>query len=552
MLLLSSFVLLAGVEGAAQDNANRNTASRPAVGKGGMISSAHPLATQAGLEILEAGGNAFDAAVAVAATLNVVEPMMSGMGGFGVTLLYDAEKGVTRCLDASGRFPAATDADVFRAPTANYLQNRKGANAISTPGNANAWEALAKEYGKLSWQQLLAPAIKLADEGFIISANAAKHIESEFAAFPEHAKRFYGKDGKPLQAGDRLVQKDLARSLRLLAAQGAKVIHGGELGEAIDRAMREAGGFLRLVDLRENKAEWWEPVSIEYRGHKVVASPLPNNAWNGLYRLGIMSRFDLAKLGHNSAAYLHTFAETTKLAYAARLQYAGERDHTPPPLDRLLAEKHWTLEAAKIQPDKTLPLPLPSRPSKEEEQYTTHFVVADSRGNVVTSTQTLGMLFGSKVMAPGTGVWLNNSMQYCTFEPKGNPLDAIAGRRKLAGFCPMIVLLDGKPRIAVGSPGGHTIVQTVPQIVMNMIDFRMDVQQAIAAPRLSFVEPDVTAVDAGVPETVRKQLAALGHNVRVQRLGNAHGLTIEYDAKGNPQRFTGGADPRGEGAAMGW
>jgi gamma-glutamyltranspeptidase/glutathione hydrolase len=142
-------------------------------------------------------------------------------------------------------------------------------------------------------------------------------------------------------------------------------------------------------------------------------------------------------------------------------------------------------------------------------------------------------------------------MAYCAFEPKGNPLDALPGRRKLAGFCPMLVLRDGKPWIAVGSPGGHTIVQTVPQIVMNLIDFRMDIQEAIAAPRLSFIEPDVIAVDEGVPEPVRKQLATLGHNVRVQRLGNAHGLTIEYGANGKPQRFSGGADPRGEGAAMG-
>ena len=359
------------------------------------------------------------------------------------------------------------------------------------------------------------------------------------------------KNGKPLRAGDRLVQKDLARSLRLLAARGAKVIHGGELGEAIDKAMREAGGFLRLEDLRQNQTEWWDPVSIDYRGYKVVASPLPNNAWNGLLRLGIMSRFDLAKLGHNSPEYLHTFAEATKLAYAARLRYAGDRDHGPPSLDRLLSEKHWALEAARIKPKQAMPLEPLSRPSEEKEQYTTHFVIADQQGNVVTSTQTLGMLFGSKVMAPGTGIWLNNSMQYCTFEPKGNPLDALPGRRKLAGFCPMLVLRDGKPWIAIGSPGGHTIVQTVPQIVMNMIDFRMDVQQAIAAPRLSFVEPDITAVDEGVPRGVRKQLTALGHNVRVQRLGNAHALTIEYDTKGSPQRYTGGADPRGEGAAMG-
>jgi gamma-glutamyltranspeptidase/glutathione hydrolase len=536
--------------------AKQKGASGPAVGKQGMVSCAHPLAAQAGVEILEAGGNAFDAAVAVAATLNVVEPMMSGMGGFGVTLLYDANKGTTRCLDSSGRFPAATNADAFRAPTPNYLENRKGAKAVSTPGNANHWETLAREYGKLSWPRLLAPAIKLADDGFVISANTARHIQSEFGAFPEHAKSIYGKDGKPLQAGDRLVQKDLARSLRLLASEGAKVIHGGEIGAAIDKTMRETGGFLRLDDLKNNRAEWWEPISIDYRGYKVVASPLPNNAWNGLYRLGIMSRFDVAKLGHNSPAYLHLFAEATKLAYAARLQYAGDRDHNPPPLDRLLSEKQWALEAARIKPDKASPLQTPpgtgsSSKGGGQEEYTTHFVVADAQGNVVTSTQTLGMLFGSKVMVPGTGIWLNNSMQYCTFEPKGNPLDAIPGRRKLAGFCPMLVLQGGKPWIAVGSPGGHTIVQTVPQVVMNMIDFRMDVQQAIAAPRLSFVEPDITAVDEGVPENVRKELTKLGHKVEVRRLGNAHGLTVEYDKKGRPERFTGGADPRGEGKAMG-
>jgi gamma-glutamyltranspeptidase/glutathione hydrolase len=530
---------------------NRNTPSRPAVGKQGMVSTAHPLATQVGLEILEAGGNAFDATVAVSATLNVVEPMMSGMGGFGVVLLYDADKGMLRCLDASGRFPAATDADQFRAPTPNHLQNRKGAKAVSTPGNANAWETLAKAHGKLPWPKLLAPAIKLADEGFAISAHTARYIQSEFAAFPDHAKRIYGQDGKPLQAGDRLVQKDLARSLRLLAEQGARAIHGGELGEAIDKTMRETGGFLRLEDLKANRAEWWDPISIDYRGHKVVASPLPNNAWNGLYRLGLMSRFDPAKLGHNSPAYLHTFAEATKLAYAARLQYAGDRDHNPPPLDRLLSEKHWTAEAGKIKPDKALPLESPSRQPPKDDEHTTHFVIADSQGNVVTSTQTLGELFGSKVMVPGTGIWLNNSMQYCTFEPKGNPMDAVAGRRKLAGFCPMFILRDGKPWVAVGTPGGHTIVQTVPQIVMNIIDFRMDVQQAIAAPRLSFVEPDITAVDGDMPATVAAPLSKLGHKLAVRRLGNAHGLTIEYDKQGKPIRFTGGADPRGEGTAIG-
>src|SRR4051794_39670624 len=190
-LVLCGFLMSGSIVRAQNDGpANRNSASRPAVGKRGMVSSAHPLATQAGLDVLQEGGNAFDAAVAVAATLNVVEPMMSGVGGFGVVLLYDADKGVVRCLDASGRFPATVNADVFRAPTPDYLQNRKGAKAVSTPSNASAWETLAKTYGKLPWARLITPASTLADNGFVISAHTAKHIEKEFDSFPPYAKEF--------------------------------------------------------------------------------------------------------------------------------------------------------------------------------------------------------------------------------------------------------------------------------------------------------------------------------------------------------------------------
>jgi gamma-glutamyltranspeptidase/glutathione hydrolase len=314
--------------------------------------------------------------------------------------------------------------------------------------------------------------------------------------------------------------------------------------------MREAGGFLTIDDLRKNRAEWRQPVSIDYRGYRAVTASAPTNAWNGLLRLGIMSRFDLTSLGHNSAAYLHRYAEATKLAYQARLKFAGDPDISPPPLGRLLSENYWIEEAAKINPQQAMPFAMPTISSSQEE-HTTHYVVADAHGNVVTATQTLGNLFGSKVMAKGTGIWLNNSLAYSTFEPKGNPMDAFPGRRKLAGFCPVIVMRDGKPWIAIGTPGGHTILQTVPQMLMNLIDFRMDIQQAIAAPRISFAEPDLISVDKGVPESVRKELSAMGHNIRVRSLGNAHGLTIEYDAKGKPIRFTGGADPRGEGAAIG-
>src|SRR6185295_2755422 len=221
-LLLVTALALSWRASAASDNVQagesprRNTATQPAVGQSGMVSSGHPLATQTGLDILAAGGNAFDAAVAVAAALNVVEPMMSGIGGYGTIVVYDADKREAKFLNCSGRIPAALDSDVFRAPTPNYLQNRRGAKAVSTPGNLNAWEALSRTYGKLPWPRLFDGSIKLAADGFVLTDHTAGMIRSSFAAFPEHAKSFYGTNGRPLTTGDRFVQHDLAKSLQLV------------------------------------------------------------------------------------------------------------------------------------------------------------------------------------------------------------------------------------------------------------------------------------------------------------------------------------------------
>ena len=525
----------------------------PAVSSTGMVSSAHPLATRAGLEMLAAGGNAFDAAVAVAATLNVVEPMMSGIGGYGTIIIYDARKGEARFLNCSGRIPAKLDSDAFRAPTQGYLANRQGAKAVSTPGNLNAWEELSRRYGRLKWQQLFEPARRAAEDGFVISALTAEFLKAVYASFPDHAKRIYGSGSEPLKAGDRLLQKDLGKTLRLIAAGGARVLHGGELGRAVDAAMREAGGFLTLDDLRQNKAEWWDPIEIIYRGYRIVTASPPANAFDMLVRLGMMSRFNLSSLSHNNAAYLHRFAEVTKHGFWVRLRYAGDPDVTPPPLKTLLSEAYWAEEVAKIDLGRARPFTPPGATSSTGSSgHTTHFVVADRWGNIVSATQTLGGLFGSMIMPPGTGLWLNNSLAYSTFEPKGNAMDAFPGRHKLSGDCPTLILRDGKPWVAIGTPGGHTIGQTVPQMIMNLIDFRMDIQQAVAAPRISFAEPDLMLVESGIAEATRQELAAMGHKVRaVTRIGNAHGLAIEYNGSGTPIRFTGGADPRGEGLAAG-
>jgi gamma-glutamyltranspeptidase/glutathione hydrolase len=368
----------------------------------------------------------------------------------------------------------------------------------------------------------------------------------------------------PLKAGERLVQKDLARSLNLIAEQGAKTVRDGELGQAIDSTMRENGGFLTLDDLRNSRAEWRDPTSIDYRGYKVVTASPPITSWNMLLRLGIMSQFDVTAPGHNSVDYLHRYAEVTKRAYETRLRYGGDPEVDPAPLDSLLSKGYWADVAANINPSRATPFEPPTTFSNEGfskgQEHTTHFVVADKQGNVVSATQTLGNLFGSRVMPRGTGIWINDSLAFARFEPKGNPLDAFPGRYRLVGVCPTLVMSDGKPWVAIGTLGGHTILQTIPQMLMNIIDFRMDIQQAIAAPRISFVEPNFLAVESGIPEAVRGELAARGHNISVddrslgneRGIGNAHGLTIEYDSEGKPARFTGGADPRGEGAAVGY
>jgi gamma-glutamyltranspeptidase/glutathione hydrolase len=530
---------------------------RGADGAMGLVSSAHPLATEAGLEILRAGGNAFDAAVAVAAALNVVEPAMSGMGGYGTILVWDAKREQIRYLNASGRIPAMVDADAFRAPTPDFEANRRGAKAVSTPGNVHAWESLSNDLGRLKWAQVLAPAIRLADQGYALDAAGAASIADAFAAFPDHAKAIYGRNGQPLKTGDTLVQRDLSGSLRLISQRGAGAFYAGDLASAIDRAMHAAGGFLTFADLKKDKAEWRDGIMLDYRGYQVYTAAPPANAFDYLLRLGLMSRFDPAALGHNSAAYLHRFAEASKHGFWVRLKYAGDPDIAPPPVAGLLDEPYLIKQAGLIDPAHASTFAPPGLGGPggpgSADSHTTHFVVADKWGNVVSATQTLGNAFGSRIMPEGTGIWLNNSLAYSTFEPKGNPMDAHPGRHKLSGDCPTIILRNGRVWAALGSPGGHTIGQTVPQMVMNLIDFGMSIDAAIASPRISFVEPDVLSVEEGIPAAVREALKAMGHNVRVVRaLGNAHGVTVQYNSEGKPVRFRGASDPRGAGKADGY
>jgi len=553
--------------------ATTSTATRAAVGTNGMVSAAHPLATRAGVEVLEGGGNAFDAAVAVGAALNVVEPMMSGVGGYGATVVYDAEKGQTRFLETGSKTPASLDPSVFRPPTPGYQENRCGGPVVSTPGNLNAWRLMWEEYGEKEWSGLFDPAVRYAEEGFVIGEETAGWIGSEYPAFPAHAQEIYGRDGAPLQAGDRLVQEDLAGSFSLIADRGAGAIYDGELGRAMVAEARENGSFLTEGDLRENRARWRDTISSDYGDEKVVTAGPPSTAWGALVRLGTMGKLDPASLGQNTSPYVHALTEISKNAFSQTSRYAAE-----PPLDELLSEGYFAEQAAAVDFSGAAPYEPPitfdsatscsptgyipttdnasasaSASAQAGVGHTTHFVVADREGNVVSSTQTLGNVFGSKLMPEGTGLWLNDQLAWSRFEPQGNVFDVYPGRQTLYALCPTIVMRDGRPVVALGTPGGRTIPQTTTQMITNIETFDMDVQQAISAPRFSFVIPDLLGVEPEIPTNVQAELEALGHDVYVDDFGfgNAHGLAIEYGTEGNPDRFTGGADPRGEGAATG-
>ena len=328
--------------------ARSSTPTRAAFGTNGMVSSAHPLATRAGLEVLQDGGNAFDAAVAVAASLGVVEPYMSGIGGYGAMVVYDARTEEVRSLSAATRTPETLDPSAFRPATPGYLENRRGAPAASTPGSVNDWEALWEEYGELGWSRLLEPAIAQAEGGFILDEENAGWIGSEFYTFPPHAQEIYGDGGEPISAGQRLVQEDLGRSLRLISEQGADAVYGGELGATMASATQRDGGFLTTDDLEANSPEWREPVSTDYRGYEVVTAPPPTTAWNTLTRLGVMGRLDPTSLGHNNAAYLQTYAAVTEQAYYERSEYAADPEVAPTPLARLLSEEYFEQQAANV------------------------------------------------------------------------------------------------------------------------------------------------------------------------------------------------------------
>ena len=533
-------------------------AHRPVVmGTRGAVTSAHPLASLAGVRILLAGGNAMDAAVAVAASLNVVEPFMSGAGGIGLLVVSQARSGERYVLDFIGRAPAA--ADPARCTDDDLVG---GPRACATPGNVGGWLAALERFGTMDRAAVLAPAIDLAGRGVPLTFKNVDFFERARATLGRsaEARRLYLGDGEP-RPGAIARYGELASTLRQVAEGGAEAFYRGPIARAIARAVGEAGGWLTEGDLAAFAAEWREPVTISYRDMEICTVPPPFSAFQMMETLNILEGYDLRGWGQNSAEYLHHLVEAVKLASADRLAYAYGQGV---PIGGLLSKAYAASQRARIDPkragvsegERHAREALPGQvaeghPARFENEHTTHLACADANGTVVSITQTLGVPFGSGFAVPGTGIVLNNILKWMDRDP-ASPNVLRPGRRAGTMMSPTQVFRGGVFAMSIGTPGSYGILQTTPQMLLNVLEFGMNVQEAIEAPRVRVYRDRLVDVEARVPAGIRAALAERGHQVNVIDewswiVGGGQGIVRDAESGA----FMAGADPRRDGYALG-
>ena len=531
-------------------------AYRPTVmGTRGAVASAHPLASMAGIQTLLAGGNAVDAAVAVGSTLNVVEPFMSGIGGIGL-MLVSRPSGERHVLDFIGAAPLATD--VARCTEA---EQGAGPKACATPGNLGGWLTAHARFGRLPRATVLEPATGHAERGVPLTFKNVDFFTAarETLRRSREAERLYWPSGGP-RAGAVAIYKDLAGTFRQVAEGGLEAFYRGPIAKTIARAVQEAGGWLSEQDLATFEPVWRRPVTITYRGAEICSMPPPFSAFQMLETLNIMEGFDLGAWGHNSVDYLHHLIEAIKLASADRLAYAYG-DATP--IAGLLAKAYATSQRARIDPARAAvsegerydPRELPGQigeghPARFENEQTTHFACADAEGMVVSVTQTLGGPFGSGFAVPGTGIVLNNILKWADRDP-ASPNVLRPGRKSGTMMSPTQVFRDGAFRLSVGTPGSYGILQTQPQMLLNVLAFDMNAQEAIEAPRVRVYRDRLIDAEARIEEATRAALAARGHQVNVLDdwswvVGGGQAIARDPDSG----VLMAGADPRRDGYAL--
>lgn len=530
-------------------------------GRRGMVASAHPLASLAGLRILMQGGNAIDAAVATAAALNVVEAYMSGIGGVGYMHIYSAAKKEHKIVDYIGLTPAAADVALYDT------EEKKDQGPLSplVPGSCGGWLAALERYGTMDAATVFEPAIEYAEQGYALSLKNHTFYSScapALSKFPSSVET-YLPGGTAPRPGEVLVQQDLANTYRQVAEGGAEVFYRGDIGNRIVRFMEETGGLITRQDLEGFKVEFHDPIEVDYRGYRICAPPMPCQAVQYLMTLNLLEGYDIAGMGHNTADSLHHFIEAVKLATADRAEYSAiDNPPTAGMLSKEYAAARRQLITGRAQPtggdrytvDKLPGEVMPGDPNSwMKTECTTHFDTIDADGNAVSVTQSLGSGFGSSMVVPGTGIALNNFIRWYDSEPQSP--NAIAPLKKLE-MClsPAQVWDEGGLRLLIGTPGGHGILQTTPQMIMNVLDHDMNIQAAIEAPRLKTLNQGIEIdAEARIPAEVRAELEKKGHTFNLLEdwspgVGGGQGIMVDPDTGS----FMGGADPRRDGYAMGW
>lgn len=520
-----------------------------ALGREGMVASCHPWATLAGIDVLRAGGTAADAAIAANAVLAVTQPAMCGVGGDIFVLYYEAATRRVHFLDGAGRSGSRAGLDELARRGLSRLPVI-GPPTVSVPGCVRGWFMLHERFGTRPIAELLAPAIRCAARGYPMTSLQSQYM-SEFAPGnpdPEW-RRIFTPGGRAPALGETFVQDDLARTLEALATDGPDLFYAGRVGRAIAARMA-ADGFLTEDDLARHTGEWGAPIHTTYRGATVYETPPPTQGLAALIALNILEGFPLARRTIHSVEHLHLLLETVKLAYADRDRWIGDPAHARLPVDALLSKSYAATRRRVFDAKKAQ-----AYAAGDPEGDTTGFVVADGRGNVASVIQSLFNPFGSGVVVPGTGVLLQNRGRHFTYEP-GHPAVFAPGTQPFHTLIASIVTRDERPHVAFSTMGGNGQAMFHVQVLTNILDYGMDPQEAIERPRFLIGEflpndpADAIYLESRVPARVFTGLARRGHNLKpapalFSKVGHAHAIQF-CDGL-----MLGGADPRGDGVALG-
>lgn len=529
---------------------------RDVKGENGVVASAKPEASDVGVEIMKQGGNAIDAAIGTAFALGVVEPNASGLGGGGFMMIRFAETGEEVFLDFREIAPGSATETLYELDDEGEVLNEEktvGGKAAGIPGEVAGLLMALDKYGTMSREEVMKPAIDMAEEGFLVTDNFASIIADNFEKIDKFdaTKEIYLDKGLPYDDGDTIKNQDLADTLKIIAEKGEDGFYKGEVAEDIVKISEETGGIFTMEDLANYEVKVREPVKGTYKDHEIISAPPSSSGGTHVIQLlNILENYDLKEAGHNTEESLHLWSEASKLVFADRGEYMADTDFVDVPLAGLASKEYAKELTEKIDLEKSAEDVEFSDPSKYESGSTTHLSVMDKEGNMIAITKTINYFFGSGVGVPGRGFILNNEMDDFNAEP-GTSNSVEAGKRPLSSMTPTFVLKEGEPFLALGSPGATRIIPTVAQVISNIIDHDMNVQEAINAPRM-FDMSGTLALEEGMDADAIKGLEELGHEIDLKGKLDPYFGGAQCIMREESGMLHGGGDPRRDGQAAGY